>query len=142
MYTTYVTSPDKALAHLFLHCCFKDGEFNEAEIDEVSGKFAALGLQKDLNFKDELKDYLSYKNTSLQDESGYLDHLLKLINPTNELALYSYCVELCLSDAALEFSEKSFLNKLGSLLNIEESEQATIEKLMVQRGVVQSQKFF
>jgi hypothetical protein len=76
------------------------------------------------------------------NEKDYLQYLLKLLNPTNEAALYSYCVELGLSDAALEFEETKMLETLGSLLGLDEAEQNTIQKLMVQRKVVESQKFF
>lgn len=142
MYQPYIKSPDTALCHLFLHCCFKDGEFTEAEIDEVAEKFTKLDMQKSLNFKDELREYRSYRETIITSEQAYLQHLVKLINATNEFALYSYCAELSLSDAALEFTEKKFLENLGSLLEIDEAEQSIIQKLMVQRKVVETQKFF
>jgi uncharacterized tellurite resistance protein B-like protein len=142
MYTTLVTSPDKALSHLFLHCCFRDGEFTEEEINEVSEKLAKMNLHQELNFKDELVNYKSYRDSIILNEKDYLQYLLKLLNPTNEAALYSYCVELGLSDAALEFEETKMLETLGSLLGLDEAEQNTIQKLMVQRKVVESQKFF
>jgi hypothetical protein len=141
MYTTVVKTSDIALCHLFLHCCFKDGQFTEAEIDEVSGKFVELGLNKDLNFKDQLHNYKLYRNT-ITDEANYIKFLIQLINPTNEAALYSYCIELGLSDSSFDFSEKKLMETLGTVLELNESEQSIIQKLMVQRKVVETQKFF
>lgn len=142
MYQTHINSTETAVCHLFLHCCFKDGEFTEAEIDEVAEKFTRLDLQKNLNFKDELRQYRAYRETIITTETDYLQYLVKLINATNEFALYSYCLELSLSDAALEFTEKKFLETLGALLDINEAEQSAVQKLMVQRKVVETQKFF
>ncbi len=141
MYESRIQTADVALCHLFLHCCFKDGEFTELEVDDVSAKFVTLGLHKDLNFKDELANYKSYKNT-ISDETLYLQYLAKIINPTNEAALYSYCLELGLSDATLDASEKNLFEKLGSVLQLEEQDQDAIQKLMVQRKVVETNKFF
>ena len=141
MYTDYIQTPDTALCHLFLHCCFKDGSFSEAEMDNVSAKFVTLGLNKDLNFKDELVSYRSYK-ASITDESGYVQALITGINPTNELALFSYCLEIGLSDNALEFSEESLLKTIGAVLQIDAAAQEIIHKLFIQRQLVVANKFF
>ncbi|MGI8952028.1 MAG: TerB family tellurite resistance protein [Chitinophagaceae bacterium] len=141
MYTTSIQTSETALAHLFLHICFEDGVFTEAEIDNVSEKFADLGLHKDLNFKDELRNYRSYKN-SIGDEKAYVQYLISLIKPTNEFALYSYCVDLSLSDQSLDVSEKNLLEIIANVLEINEEEQNVIQKLMVQREVVKTQKYF
>lgn len=141
MYDTLIQEPDKALSHLFLHCCFKDGKFTEAEIDDISAKFVALSLHKDLNFKQELQEYRTYKDL-IDNETSYLQHLIKLINPTNEAALYSYCLELALSDASLDVSEKKLFDTLGTILELTGEEQNTIQKLMVQRKVVETNRFF
>jgi uncharacterized tellurite resistance protein B-like protein len=63
-----------------------------------------------------------------------------LIHPVNELALYSYCFELVLSDTFLEEQEEKLLEKVASIMEIDVSEQLTIQKLMLQRKVVQTQK--
>lgn len=141
MFENYITNSEEALCHLFLHCCFKDGSFTTEEIDEVSQKFASLEMQKDLNFKDELIKYRSYKAT-ITDEAVYLQELIKSINPFNDFALYSYCVELGLSDNALDLPEMNLLKTIASILEIDEQQQETIQKLMVQRKVVETQKFF
>src|SRR5436190_2395127 len=103
MYRTYITSTDQALCHLFIHCCFKDDALVEKEIDEVAAKFVALDLHKNLNFKDEVHRYKSYKS-EIPDESKYLKYLIMFINPVNEAALYSYCLELGVSDSSLDVS--------------------------------------
>ena len=58
MYETLITTSDVALCHLFIHCCFKDGEFKRAEIDVAADKFVSLELHKELNFKNEMRNYL------------------------------------------------------------------------------------
>ncbi|SRR6266540_1667947 len=141
MYDTLITTPDAALCHLFIHCCFKDGEFKKAEIDEAADKFVLLELHKELNFKDEIHKYKSYRN-AIEDEAKYLEYLIKLINPTNEAALYSHCLELCLSDSQLDASENKLFETLGNILQLTEEEQNTIKKLMIQREVVKTNKFF
>ena len=141
MYNTYIDTADKALCHLFLHCCFRDGDFSGAEIDAVSAKFVTLGLQKDLNFKDELVHYRTYKNT-IVDERQYIQALVAQINPTSELALFSYCLELGLSDNTLEFGEEEFLKTLGSVLQIDAPEQEIVRKVFLQRQLVAANKFF
>jgi hypothetical protein len=141
MYNTYIDSADKAVCHLFLHCCFRDGSFTEAEIDSVSAKFVTLGLQKDINFKDELVQYRSYRET-IADERQYITDLIKQINPTNELALYSYCLELGLSDNTLVFGEEELLKTIGTVLQIDAPEQEVIRKVFLQRQVVAANKFF
>jgi hypothetical protein len=110
MYTDYITTQNEAVCHLFLHCCYKDGKFSRDEIDSVSAKFVELQIHKDLNFKEELQHYNAYI-AEVTDEDEYLNYLIKTINPVHDLALYSYCVELCLSDAQLSIIEESLLKK-------------------------------
>ena len=97
-------SPDEALCHLFFYCCSKDGVFGTSEINFISSMFVDLGLNKQLNFKDEMLKYRSYSN-DIQDENGYLQDLIQVIRPVNESALFSYCVEVMLSDDLLSESE-------------------------------------
>ena len=141
LYTEYITTTDKALCHLFLHCLYKDGKVTDAELDNVSAKFALLGLNKELNFKDEVIAYKSYR-TGIGSESKYIQDLISQINPTNELALFSYCLELGLSDSALESSEKSLLDTIGDVLSIDAASQDAVQKLMIQRQLVMENKFF
>lgn len=140
MYQDYITSQDEAVCHLFLHCCFKDGNFSQDEINTVASKFVDLQIHKDLNFKEELQHYKTYK-TGMQNEAEFLQYLFKLINPVQNLALYSYCVELCLSDQQLSIEEESLLTKLAELLDIDEGKNA-IDKLMTQRRAVEIEKIF
>ncbi len=140
MYKNYITSQDEAICHLFLHCCFKDGNFSQEEINSVSSKFVDLQIHKDLNFKEELLHYKSYKE-NIEDETDFLQYLFKLINPVQNLALYSYCVELCLSDQQLTIEEESLLTKIAALLEIE-AEKTIIDKLITQRKAVEIEKIF
>jgi len=139
MFQDYITTQDEAICHLFLHCCFKDGKFSQEEVDNVSSKFVDLQIHRDLNFKEELQHYKSYQANI--DEPLYLQYILKLIHPVQSLALYSYCVELCLSDKLLSVEEESLLSKLAGLLEIQD-EKSIVDKLITQRTAVQLEKIF
>lgn len=140
MYNDYITTQNEAICHLFLHCCYKDGRFTQEEIDTVSAKFVELQINKDLNFKEELQHYRTYQST-ITNEEEYLKYLIKLINPVHDLALYSYCAELCLSDATLSAEEDSLLKNIAAILVIGE-EQTTIDNLLTQRKAVELEKIF
>jgi len=139
MYSTLVKSQDQALCHLYFHCCLKDGVLSEAETDALAERFVTLGMQKTLNFKNEMDAYQSYRN-DIKDEPLYLEYLLQLVNPVNELALFSNCVELAVSDELLDTREESLLKKIGSILNIDEPKQQTIQSLVVEKKVVETKK--
>jgi uncharacterized tellurite resistance protein B-like protein len=141
MYLTIVSNQDQALCHLFFHCCLEDDRFTEPEMESLSGTLVELGLQPKLNIKDELVSYRSYKS-SITDETVYLKFLLTFINPVNELALYSYCVDLCISDPTLDSREEALLTKIAEILEIEPGIGLIINKLMAQRKAVQLQKIF
>lgn len=136
-----IKRPDAALTHLFFHCCFKDGAFTGSEIKSVSDKLVGTGLNAELNFKDEVIRYKAYR-PSITDEAAYLEYLIQVIRPINEMALFSYCVELCLSDTAIGPGEESLLERIGKALDLDTAGQEVIKKLMVQRKVVESQKVF
>lgn len=139
MYKNQITTQDEALCHLLFHCCLKDGRFSEGEIDKVSEIFVQFDLQHDLNFKDEVKKYRAYA-TEITNEQAYLDYVIELIMPVNELALFSWCLELTLSDNNLSMEEEMLLSKIAGKLQIPEEQAEVIKKLMVQRKVVATEK--
>jgi uncharacterized tellurite resistance protein B-like protein len=139
MFETLVTTQDQALCHLYFHCCLKDGVLTDTETDALAERFVTLGLQKDVNFKNEMHAYRSYKD-HISDEMIYLEHLLRLINPTNELALYSHCAELAISDELLDSSEEILLKNIATILEIDERKQNVIKSLVVERKVVETKK--
>jgi uncharacterized tellurite resistance protein B-like protein len=141
MYNNIVNNQDQALCHLFFHCCLEDDQFTEAEMDNLSAKLVTLGLQPKVHIKDELVSYRSYK-ASITDERAFLVYLIQFIRPVNELALYSYCIELCISDPSLDAREESLLNKLADVLEIGPGIAQMIEKLVAQRRAVEIQKVF
>ena len=141
MYTNLLKAQEEGITHLLYHCCMKDGVFKESELDNISGKLVSLDLQKKLNFKDEMTKYKSYRN-DITDESAYLQYLISLIRPVNELALYSWCVELCIVDGDLSPEEESLLNKIAIELKLSPEEKNAVQKLMVQRRVVETGKVF
>ncbi len=139
MYNIQVITQDQALAHLLLHCCLKDGRFEDAEIDKVSEIFVQYGLQQELNFKDEVHKYREYFS-GITDEKAFVDYLVSLIMSVNELALFSWCVELMLIDDLMSIEEEALLEKIADALNILDEEKQVINELMVQRKVVLSEK--
>ena len=141
MYSTIVSNQDQALCHLFFHCCLEDDRFSETEMEDLSGKLVSLGLRTKINVKDELVNYRSYRST-IADEQVYVRWLLGLIKPVNELALYSYCVELCIDDPLLDAREEALLVKIGAELDIPTTDSLTINRLIAQRKAVEIQKIF
>ena len=141
MYTTIVNNQDQALCHLFFHCCLEDGRFTDPEMDRLSAMMVELKLQPKVHIKEELISYRQYKPT-ITDEYSYLQFLIQQIRPVNELALYSYCLELCISEPALDPREESLLNKIGDILGIGNEEIATVNRLVAQRKAVEIQKIF
>lgn len=141
MYSSLVNSQDQTICHLFFHCCLEDGEFTESEMNDLSGKLVGLGLSPRVNIKEELIRYRSYKST-ISDEQAYLKFLIQLIKPVNELALYSYCLELCIDDPMLDAREEALLEKLRETLAIEPTEANVINRLTAQRKAVEMQKIF
>ncbi len=141
MYTTEIKTQDQALCHLFFHCILKDGELADNELDIVADKLVTAGLNKDLNFKDEMVSYQDYRPI-ITHEQQYLQFLVEQINPVNELALYSWCAELLLSDNILTSEEEVLLKHIGDALGIDDNEQSVAKKIMIQRKVVETEKIF
>jgi hypothetical protein len=141
MYTGLLKAPEEGVCHLFYYCCMKDGQFRESELDSISDKLVSIDLHKKLNFKDEMKKFKSYQDT-ITDEDMYLKYLISLIKPTMPLALFSWCVELSISDNDVSFEEGALLSRVARLLNIGETEQDMIQRVMVQRKSVLDEKEF
>ena len=140
MYKGVITTQEEALSHLFFHCCFKDDTFNDDELKAISDKLVMVDLHRNLNFKEEVVKYRTYR-TELGNETEYLEYLFQLIRPTHDFALYSYCVELCLGDALLGSGEERLLKRIAEVMDISE-ESESINKLMIQRKAVETGKLF
>ena len=141
MYTGLIKAPEEGICHLFYYCCMKDGNFDEPELDNISDKLVSIGLQKKLNFKDEMRKFKSYQS-SITDEDIYLKYLISIIKSSNNLALFSWCIELCAADGNITGEEKQLLARIGNLLNIGDTEQELIQRLMIQRNKVLIEKGF
>lgn len=141
MYQEQVKNQSQAVCHLFFHCCMKDGKFKDSELEQISEKMVALGLQRDVDVKQEVMHYKAYR-PMIQDEKNYLQYLKNLMNPANELALFSYCVELLLSDSVLEATEAKLAENIAQMLDIDEHARNTLIKLASQRRVVEVDKIF
>ena len=141
MYTGLIKAPEEGIVHLFYYCCMKDGKFDETELNTISDKLVSLDLQKKLNFKDEMRKFKSYQN-SITDEDIYLKYLISIINSSNSLALLSWCMELCAADGNIGAEESQLLARIGNLLNVGDTEQELIQRLMVQRVSVTRGKTF
>ncbi len=103
-------------------------------------KLVTAGLNKDLNFKDEMVSYQDYRPIILHEQQ-YLQFLVEPDQSVNELALYSWCAELLLSDNILT-SEEELLKHIGDALGIDDNEQSVAKKIMIQRKVVETEKIF
>lgn len=141
MYKSYVTTQEEAVCHLFFHCCLKDNDFSPEELDQISVKIVAMGLRSELNVKEEVIHYKTYQ-AAMTDETAYLEYLINLINPVNELAIYSYCLELMMSDSSFDLSEEKLIRQIARALKIGEKEQEVIDKLITQRKVVEIDNLF
>lgn len=141
MYRELIKTQEEAVSHLFIHCCYSNGNFTEEELNAISEKLVSLKLHQELNFKEEVIRYKSYTG-NLGNDQDYVEYLVSLILPTNDLALYSYCAELCTSDASIDLTEEKLLQQLGTALGITAEDQALIQKLVVQRYLVSTQKYF
>jgi hypothetical protein len=141
LYTNLLKAQEEGLCHLFYYCCMKDGVFKETEIDNISGKLVLIDLHKKLNFKDEMQKFKEYR-PGITDERAYLQYLIGLIKPVNDLALFSWCVELCISDGNLSVEEEHLLDEIATQLAIDPGEKNAVQKLMIQRHVVETDKIF
>lgn len=141
MYTGLLKAPEEGLCHLFYYCCMKDGAFKESELNTISDKLVSIDLHKKLNFKDEMQKYKSYVN-GITDEDIYLQYLISIIKPQLPLALFSWCVELCAADGEVSLEEDKLLTRIARLLNIGDTEKDLLQRLMVQRKAVTTEKEF
>ena len=141
MYTSIVNTQDQALAHLFFHCCLEDNSFTPAEMEDLSAKMVILGLNTRINIKDELVAYRSYRQ-DIPDEQLFIRYLLSLIKPVNELALYSWCLELCIDDPTLDAREEALLHKIAVELRLDNIDATVVRNLIAQRKAVELKKTF
>lgn len=141
MYQDEVKTRDQALSHLFFHCCLQDGEYTKEELQLLSEKIVVGGLNQHLNFKEEIIKYRAYYN-DITDQASYIQYLLQLINPVNSLAIYSYCVELCLSDANISKAEGDLLQLIGAGLSLTDTEQSITNVVVLQRKQVETEKHY
>ena len=141
MYTGLLKAPEEGVCHLFYYCCMKDGSFKESELNTISDKLVSIDLHKKLNFKDEMQKYKSYVN-GITDEDIYLQYLINIIKPQQPLALFSWCVELCAADGEVSAEEEALLTRIARLLNIGDTEKDLLQRLMIQRKIVATEKEF
>lgn len=141
MYRDLISSPDQALVHLAFHCCLKDGELHDTELDLISTTFVAKGLNKNMDLKEEMKTYQSYVS-NIRDETAYLIFLIQNIAPTYKLALFAFCAEIVNRDGNISLSEEVLLNKIASLLYIKDQDNIAIQKLIAELTIVEKQNNF
>ena len=111
----------------------------KSEIKMISEKLVAAGLDSELNFTQEVTLYQEYRN-NITDEGDYVKTLVAVIQPVHSLALYSYCIELCLSDGLLQASEEKLLQHLAAALSLNEEERSVCKKTMLQRYTAEKEK--
>lgn len=129
MYREAINSADQALVHLAFHCCLKDGELQEEELDLIATSFVAKGVNKSLDLKEEMRSYQSYYK-KISDESTYLIFLIRAIDPLYKMALFAFCAEIVYRNNRVSFGEEILLNKLAGLLYISEAENTAVQRLI------------
>lgn len=141
MYRDQINSPDKALVHLAFHCCLKDGELHNTELDMISTAFVAKGLNKELDIKQEMQTYQDYYKT-IKDETGYLSFLIQSIAPRYKLALFAFCAEIINRDGNISLSEEVLLNKIAGLLYVKDQENIAVQRLIAELNAVEKANAF
>ena len=136
MYRDQIHSSDQALVHLAFHCCLKDGELHQAELDMISTAFVAKGLNKELDLKHEMQVYQDYYK-NIRDESTYLIFLIQTISPKYKLALFAFCAEIINRDGNISLSEEVLLNKIAGLLYIKDQENIAVQRLIAEMNAVE-----
>ena len=129
MYREAINSADQALVHLAFHCCLKDGELQEEELDLIATSFVAKGVNKSLDLKEEMRSYQSYFR-KITDETTYLIFLIRAIDPLYRMALFAFCAEIVYRNNRVSFGEEILLNKLAGLLYINEAENTAVQRLI------------
>ena len=119
----------------------KDGKLNDAELDIAAEKIVRLGLHKNVDIKLETTRYREYRQ-SISDQSEFINFLISKISPVNNLAIYSYCVEMVMSDEEINISEDRLLKTIGESLQLTGEEQIIIQKLVAQKKVVEGEGLF
>ena len=141
MYRERINSTDQALVHLAFHCCLKDGELQDEELDLIATSFVAKGVNKELDLKEEMKTYKSYCQ-KITDETTYLIFLIRAINPTYKMALFAFCAEIVYRNNRVSFGEEIMLHKLAGLLNVSEAESASVQRLINEMYQVEKKNSF
>lgn len=141
MYQSIVKSQEEAVCHLFLHCCMKDGKLKGEELDLAAEKIVRLNIHKSVDVKLETRRYVEY-SSSISNQQEYLEFLTRIITPVNALAIFSYCVELVLGDDQIQPGEETLLADIRNALQVSREEHETIQKLLVQRKITETQKIF
>ena len=141
MYREFINTADQALVHLAFHCCLKDGELQDVELDLIAANFVAKGVNKELNLKEEMEAYQSYYR-NITDETTYLIFLIHAIEPLYKLALFAFCAEIVYRNNRVSFGEEILLNKLAGLLYISEEESMAVQRLINEMYQVEKQNAF
>ena len=141
MYRDQIISADQALVHLAFHCCLKDGELHESELEMISTTFVAKGLNKALDLKQEIQTYRDYY-ININDEAAYLIFLVTKIAPKHKLALFAFCAEIVNRDGNISLSEEVLLNKIAGFLYVRDQENMTIQRLIYELNAVEKANSF
>lgn len=141
MYRERINTADQALVHLAFHCCLKDGELQEEELDLIATSFVAKGVNKALNIKEEMKAYQLYYQ-QITDETTYLIFLISAIGPKYKLALFAFCAEIVYRNHKVSFGEEILLHKLAGLLYVSEAESTTVQRFINEMYLVESENSF
>ena len=122
MYREIVTRRAEAYCHLFFHCCMGDESLVRKETAFTVAKYVESGLNASSDLADELDRYRVYR-PYIQDESDFLSHLVKIINPASPITLYFYCIEIILADNKYAENAVALLKRIAAALKLSSNEQ-------------------
>lgn len=129
MYREIVTRRAEAYCHLFFHCCLGDDSLVRRETAFTVAKYVESGLNANVDLADEMNRYRIYR-PYINNESGFLNYLVKTIDPASPVTLYFYCIEIILADKSYTEDAAALLKKIAFALNLSSEEQFNAMKLI------------
>jgi hypothetical protein len=92
-------------------------------------KYVERGLNANVDLIDEMNRYRVYR-PYIHDESDFLNHLIKIINPASPITLYFYCIEIILADNKYMEYAVALLKRIATALKISSHEQFNAMRLI------------
>jgi hypothetical protein len=131
LYQTQVTSPAQAMFHLFLHCCYKDGDCDDKEMRKV---YATMRIWYCIHSEWITAQTIVYHSYAplISNDVPYLKFLLHLIKPSKPIVLLWHCAQIAASNDLICYSEELLLDKLSFQLAVSSEVGKTLLYLALQ----------